>query len=80
MSQAALDQIKELNHAYYLITGEDAYQYTTQPGLTTKFVFNTSTRTFTNAGDALTHMTEVLDKARDGWTHNEIMYGKQRQS
>lgn len=77
MSQAALDKIKELNHAYHTLTGRDAYEYAsvTTPS-TTRYVFATSNRVFTNTGDALTHMTEVLEKARSGWTHDEILYGK----
>jgi len=72
MSQAALDQIKELNHAYHLMTGENAYLYASDSGIS----FNTASRPITNAGDALIHMTEVLEKARSGWTHDEIMYGR----
>lgn len=74
MSQAALDKIRELNHAYHMITGGNAYLYASASGIT----FNTASRPFTNTGAALAHMTEVLEKARNGWTHDEIMYGKSR--
>lgn len=73
MSQAAMEQIKELNHAYHLITGGNAYLYASQSGIT----FNTAPRPFTNAGDALAHMQEVLTRAQNGETHDEIMYGRQ---
>lgn len=72
MSQAALDQIKALNHAYHMITGENAYLYTSDSGVS----FVTAVRPFTNTGDALTHMQDVLSKAQAGWTHHEIMYGR----
>ena len=77
MSLTALDQIKALNHGYHLITGENAYLYASGPTPTrTRYVFTTSSKVFTNTGDALTHMTEALEKARSGWTHDEIVYGK----
>jgi len=78
MSQAALDKIKELNSAYRAIMGEDAYLYTSSPTTGTRYVFVTNARPFHNVGDALAHMQSVLEKARAGWTHEEIMYGKQR--
>lgn len=74
MSRAALHQIQELNHAYHMITGENAYLYVSESG----YSFNTSARTITNAGDALAHMQTVLKQAENGWTHDEIMYGKKR--
>ena len=77
MSQAALDKIKELNRSYHTLTGRDAYEYASSPNpTTTRYVFATSSRVFTSTGDALTHMTEVLEKAQSGWTHDEIVYGK----
>lgn len=74
MSRAALHQIQELNHAYHMITGENAYLYASESG----YSFNTSTLTIKNAGDALAHMQTVLKQAENGWTHEEIMYGKKR--
>lgn len=74
MSQAAIDRIKELNRAYRMITGGDAYLYASDSGIS----FNTAARPFKNAGAALAHMTEVLEKAQKGWTHDEIMYGIKR--
>jgi hypothetical protein len=74
MSQAALDKIQELNHAYHMITGENAYLYASESG----YSFNTSLSTIKSAGDALAHMQNVLRQAENGWTHHEIMYGKTR--
>lgn len=78
MSEAALDKIKDLNTAYRAITGDDAYLYTSQPASVALFTFATAARPFNNSGEALAHMVNVLDKARSGWTHNEIIYGKPR--
>jgi hypothetical protein len=78
MSQAALDKIHELNGEYRALTGSDAYLYASQPASTTVYTFVTNARPFTNAGDALAHMQDVVEKARSGWTHKEIVYGKER--
>jgi hypothetical protein len=78
MSQAALARIKELNSEYRALTGRDAYLYASQPASTTAYTFVTHARPFTNAGDALAHMQDVIEKARSGWTHEEIVYGKSR--
>lgn len=76
MSQVTLDRIQELNHTYHLITGENAYLYASDSGVS----FNTAVRPFTNTGDALVHMMDVLEKARSGMTHDEIVNGTVRHS
>jgi hypothetical protein len=80
MSQAASDKIKELNIEFRVITGQDAYLYAYNPGdgRGWRYVFVTSATSIKGSGAALAHMTEVLEKARSGWTVEEIIYGKER--
>jgi hypothetical protein len=78
MSDAALQRIKDLNVEYSALTGSDAYLYASQPATVTLYTFVTAPRPFANSGDALAHMQDVIGKARAGWTHEEIIYGRNR--
>lgn len=76
MSQAAEDRIRELNAQFKSITGEDAFLYASKPDTRTLYTFVTNARPFSNVGDALAHMQTVLEKAQNGWSVDEILYGK----
>jgi hypothetical protein len=71
-------KINEMNTEYRTITGENAYLYAYAPdGGSTRYVFATSAYHFRQVR-ALLHMETVLDLARKGKTHDQIVYGTQR--
>lgn len=82
MSQAALDKIHELNREFRALTGQEAYLYASSPGDArgTRYTFVTSARPIIGSGNALAHMQDVIEKARQGWTAQEIIYGRERQT
>lgn len=76
--QEVTDKIKTMNAEYRELTGNDAYLYAYSPEeRANRYVFATSQYHFRKVR-AVLHMETVLDLARRGRTHEEIMYGTKR--
>jgi hypothetical protein len=71
------DRLHEMNDEYRALTGSDAYLYASVPGSTERYSFATHHHTL-SAHHAMTHMIEVLELAKRGRTHDEIIYGSVR--